>query len=616
MSRKFSQDFVSKVAEANNLVDIIGRYTQLKSSGGGFMGRCPFPDHQEKTPSFSVSEVKQVYHCFGCQKKGNIYTFLQTYSGMSFPEAIEYLADNANIPLPVEMSQNLDEEQKNHQHKKRLSEANGLALQYFMQKLQELPEDHQVKKYLEERFLSPEIVQEFSIGYATDSWDGLLQFLNSKGFENSILEEVKLVRPKSSGGHYDLFRHRLIFPIHNLKADVVGFGGRVLSSQDQPKYLNSPESPIFHKGKILFNQHRASKFIRSEDSVVVVEGYMDAVALWRAGIRNVVATLGTALTSDHARALFRLTRNVTVLFDGDSAGIEAAQRSLPILLSGNLHPKGVILPDESDPDDYLNEKGPDALKKAVQSPEDLMMLLFRRNWAALSQRGPQGKVSAIDGVLPLLKAVPDPRLKELYVQEIAKSLQVSPSMLKDGFQPKPKSNDFSAQFSTQMQKKEQSNSVPGSLSQAEEKSYQIKGALKAEKILLKFAFSKDVFLRTIIEKNVIEEFITPPAKTLLSDLANQYRQNPERFDTYLSSFMDLVDLPEVLMEDQNPMDFESQKKLMSDCVKKLKEESIVRKMTEISKRLSLTTLSTEEKESDLRELHNLQRLKVSLKSSL
>src|SRR5437868_3538682 len=434
---KFSPEFIEKVRDANNLVDIISQYTQLKPTGSGLMGRCPFPDHQEKTPSFSLSETKQVYHCFGCHKKGNIFTFLQNYQGMSFPEAIEYLANRASIAMPEKNSSEANEYQDRQQERKKLlARVNKLANYYFIEQLKRQPVDHPVKKYIVKRGLSPDVLETFQIGYSTPEWDGLVKYLESKKVPMDLIEEARLAKARAGGktGHFDLFRDRLMFPILNPMGEAVAFGGRIID-QGEPKYLNSPETPVFVKGRILYGLAQTARYIRTEDQAIIVEGYMDLVALYQAGIRNAAATMGTALTPDHGKLLKRMTKNVVVLFDGDSAGQEAAERSLPILLSADVHPKGLTLPDGMDPDDYVKAKGAEALKDLMTKAPDLFVLILQR-WMEDYRGEASQKVKLCDQLKPILEVVPDSRLKDLYVQEAARRMSVPANWLKEAlFKP-------------------------------------------------------------------------------------------------------------------------------------------------------------------------------------
>ena len=421
---RFPPDFIERVAEANNIVDIISQYTQLKPTGGGLMGRCPFPDHPEKTPSFSVSEMKQVYHCFGCHKKGNIFTFLQFYNGMSFPEAIEYLANRAHIALPEVPSQDAQKQDFVAKKKKQIAAVNKHAAEFFRLQFKKLPSDHPAKVYASNRGLTGEILDTLQIGYTSEEWDGIIKYFESKAIPLALAEEAKLIKARSGGktGYFDLFRERLMFPIHSTMGEPIAFGGRILE-KGEPKYLNSPETPVFHKGKVLYGLAQTAKFIRSEDQAIVVEGYMDLISLYKSGITNVVATMGTALTPDHGKMLSRITKNIVVLFDGDSAGQTAAERSLPILLSAGLHPRGLVLPDNQDPDDYVTKHGPDALRNAIGQSTDLFSLILSM-WMKDYRGEAAQKVNLCDQLEPIFASIQDSRLRQLYLKDAAEKMRV------------------------------------------------------------------------------------------------------------------------------------------------------------------------------------------------
>ncbi|MBV2167493.1 MAG: DNA primase, partial [Bdellovibrio sp.] len=422
---RFSQDFIERVSEANNLVDIISQYTQLKQSGSGLMGRCPFPDHVEKTASFSVSETKQVYHCFGCHKSGNLFSFLRDYQGMSFPEAVEYLANRASIPMPAPEKEDEARDQV-AEKKKLLLKVNKLAATYFSEQLQRVPHDHPVRKYIASRGLSAEVIETFGIGYAVAEWDGLERHLASKQVPMALAEEARLVKARNNkSGYFDIFRDRLMFPIFSAMGEPIAFGGRYLEKKEnEPKYLNSPETPVFIKGKVLYGLSQTARYIRSEDMALIVEGYMDLVSLYQAGIRNVVATMGTALTPDHGKMLKRMTKNVVALFDGDSAGMEAAERSLPILLAADLYPKGLTLPNNMDPDDYVKKYGAEALKAELEKAPDLFVMILAR-WMEGYRGEASEKVKLADKLKPLFEVVPDQRLRDLYLAEAAQKMSVT-----------------------------------------------------------------------------------------------------------------------------------------------------------------------------------------------
>lgn len=425
---RFNPDFVDKVREANNIVDVIAPYTQLRSTGSNFMGRCPFPDHNDKTASFSVSEDKQLYNCFGCKKSGNIFTFLQTFNGYSFPECIEFLARRANIALP---ERDEDPREKSFRElREAVLATNRLAASYFEDAFKKLPDSSPIRVYAERRGLNQEIRETFGIGYSPDDWQGLVRAMRNRRIPLEVGEKGGLLKRSSRTGgesHYDLFRGRLMFPIVSTSGDVLGFGGRVLGD-DEPKYLNSPETPVFHKGKVLYGLDVTARYIRSQDEAVIVEGYMDAVALYGAGIKNVAAILGTAFTPDHGKLIRRMTPNVLMLLDGDRAGIQGAERSLPALLAADIRPRGLILADGKDPDDYLRENGPDALKEQMAKAGDLFTLLLTRHWMAGYRATSADRLAVVEqaaaALAPAGLGLLNSPMADLFIEEMAKFLDV------------------------------------------------------------------------------------------------------------------------------------------------------------------------------------------------
>lgn len=429
---RFPPDFVEKVREANNIVDVISPYTQLRSTGGGFMGRCPFPDHSDKSASFSVSEEKQLYNCFGCKKSGNIFTFLQVFNGYSFPESIEFLARRANIALPEKDED--PREKRNRETREAVLATNRLAASYFENAFAKLPVSHPVRVYAEKRGLSPAIVETFKIGFSPDDWQGFTNVMRARRIALEIGEQAGLVKrsTKHAGSdhaqsHFDIFRGRLMFPILSTSGDVLGFGGRILG-EGEPKYLNSSETPVFHKGKVLYGLDVTARFIRSQDEAIIVEGYMDAVALYGAGMKNVAAILGTAFTPDHGKLIRRMTPNVIMLLDGDKAGITGAERSLAALLAADIRPRGVLLPDGMDPDDFLREKGVVGLRAEMERASDLFTLLLTRHWMAGYRATAHDKLAVVEraatALAPAGVELLEQAMADLFIDETAKFLNI------------------------------------------------------------------------------------------------------------------------------------------------------------------------------------------------
>lgn len=639
---RFPQEFIERVQQANNLVDLISQHTQLRPVGNGLMGRCPFPDHQEKTASFSVSEIKQVYHCFGCKKQGNIFTFLQHYNGMSFPEAIEYLADRASMPLPVEENPREAAEYDQAKEKKRLlGKVNNYAAVFFLEQLKRKPSDHPVRKYIQKRGLTPETIETFGIGYAPSEWEALAQHLQSKNVPLSLAEEARLVvARKEKTGYFDMFRDRLIFPILNAMGEPVAFGGRIID-QGEPKYLNSPETPVFKKGQILYGLYQTAKFIRTEDVALIVEGYMDLVSLYQSGICNVVATMGTALTPDHGKMLKRLTRNVVALFDGDSAGMDAAERSLPILLAADLHPKGLTLPDGMDPDDYVKKYGAEALKVELERAPDLFVMILQR-WMENYRAEPSQKVQMADKLKPLFASVPDTRLRDIYVNEAAVRLQVSDSWLRESTGLPLKSNTYkqasapansrsstssrgaSAPYAHAAKVNSQTNhspSAPTSVSQQggmEGEKISLKGLSKAELLLGNLVLKSRANFALFLEEKILDSVSHIGLKKILEKAADVYGQDLDKFDKLTSLFVNYVDQPELLfvddistgVKDAGEFDHETEEKLLRDCFKKVRDHYLKEQARNLTD--GLKSGLTPEK---LEQIMQIQRNRHSLKNN-
>ncbi|MEK2689622.1 DNA primase [Bdellovibrio sp. GT3] len=618
---RFSQDFIERVSEANNLVDIISQYTQLKQSGSGLMGRCPFPDHAEKTASFSVSEVKQVYHCFGCHKSGNLYSFLRDYQGMSFPEAVEYLANRASIPIPAPEAHDPQRDQAADK-KKSLLKVNKLAADYFSEQLRRVSNDHPVKKYIASRGLSQEVIDTFGIGYAIAEWDGLERVLQNKQVPMALAEEARLVKARNGKpGYFDIFRDRLMFPIFSPMGEPIAFGGRYLEKKEtEPKYLNSPETPVFIKGRVLYGLSQTARYIRSEDQALIVEGYMDLVSLFQAGIRNSVATMGTALTPEHGKMLKRMTRNVVALFDGDSAGMEAAERSLPILLAADLYPKGLTLPNSMDPDDYVKKYGSEALKAELDRAPDLFMLILGRWMEGYRGDAPE-KVKLADKLKPLFEVIPDQRLRDLYLAESAQKMNVTLPWLRQavGLQSSgPVYSQNRSSFSRTVQPNQgaqQTNqtAAPQASDSVEGGKITLKGASKAEAMLLGLVLKSRANFELFVNENVLASIAHAGVKKILEKATDVYRQDLNKFDKLTSLLVSYVDHPELLFveapasEGDPGFDEEAEAKLLRDCFKRVRDNFL----RDQAKQLALE-LKSEPSSEKLEQIMKAHRDRLSL----
>jgi len=404
-------DFIQSLLARIDIVEVIDPYVKLKKAGANFSACCPF--HSEKTPSFTVSPSKQFYHCFGCGAHGTAIGFLIEYAGKTFPDAVEDLARDAGIEVPRQAM--VRSEAERPQDDAALSELMLLAARHYRARLRETP---RAIDYLKSRGLSGEIALRFGIGYAPDSWQGLADVVPYAG---KSVETAGLVIAGDGGKRYDRFRDRIMFPIHDQGGRVIGFGGRVLD-KGEPKYLNSPETPLFSKGRELYGLLQARSAIREAGKVVVVEGYMDVVALAQHGVSYAVATLGTATTPMHAQRLLRITDHVVFCFDGDDAGRRAAWRALenalPVVSDGK-NVSFLFLPDGEDPDDFIRSRGKAAFEAALAAATPLSEFLIQQLSARHPPQSAEGKAALLHAAKPLLEALKAPVLSALVRRRFA-----------------------------------------------------------------------------------------------------------------------------------------------------------------------------------------------------
>jgi DNA primase len=364
----FSEDIISRVRDSVDIVDLISGYVSLKKTGKNHLGLCPF--HAEKTPSFNVNPEKQIFHCFGCGVGGDAFKFLELQEGLNFPEAVRQLAGKAGIPLPAD-SGSRREDKKAEDERKALLTIIADASSYYRKEL-EGPAGNAARAYLKKRGVTDQVVQEFAIGFSRPEWDGLLQHLKHKGYAFGQMEKAGLIVKRSEGeGYYDRFRGRIIFPIRDISGNVIAFGGRVMDDS-LPKYLNSPETPLYSKSNVLYCLDKAKEPARKQKYFIIVEGYLDAIACHQYGAQNAVATLGTALTEGHLRLMRRFAQNLVLIFDPDPAGVKAAMRGLDLFVSSGMKVNVVSLPDNDDPDTFLKKNGYEAFASCLRKSEKFM----------------------------------------------------------------------------------------------------------------------------------------------------------------------------------------------------------------------------------------------------
>lgn len=408
MKDSSSTSAIADIKARLSIVDVIQGFVSLKKSGKNHIGLCPF--HDDNNPSMHVNDEKGFFHCFSCGAGGDVFGFLMRYSNIGFREALKELARKAGVRLPAPRPRTKSEKKK-EVASARFFEINSLVCSFYSNNLHRSEKNSaRARKYLESRGISSEIIEEFKLGFAPDSWDAIVKFASARNIGIKELEELGLVVARESGsGHYDRFRNRIIFPIDEITGQICGFGGRVLSEDDpkQPKYMNSPESPVFDKRSVLYGLYRSKSEIGRERKAVLVEGYMDFIKLYANGIRNVVATLGTAFTNDHARVLRRFCEEVVIVYDGDTAGIRSAVRAGEILLEQGISSSICRIPDGLDPDDYLEEHGSESLAGLIEAAVDVSDFIIDDTFARYREKK-MSSGESIRFLVDLVSKIKDP----------------------------------------------------------------------------------------------------------------------------------------------------------------------------------------------------------------
>jgi DNA primase len=407
MAKFGSDSIVEEVRQATDIVDVISQYVRLQKRGKNYLGLCPF--HNEKTPSFTVNREKGLYHCFGCGVGGNVFTFLTQYEKISFGEALRQLAARANMTLPSYNSEKQNEVDE-------VLDVNEKAGRYYRDMLRS-DEGAEALSYLrEKRQFTDETIEKFMIGYAPDRWDGLLNYMKKKGTDEKVIEKSGLILKRQDGsGYYDRFRARVMFPVQSPSGRIIAFGGRTLKADEKAKYINSPETAAYTKGKTLFGIYHAKDAIIEKDAAILVEGYADLIALHQAGIQNVVASSGTALTIEQIQYISRYTKNVYLVYDADTAGQDASLRGSDILLEQGINVFIVELPSGEDPDTFVLSQGSEEFMRLIQ--EAMNVVEFKA--ALLQRREPKSQFVIVQSIVESLAKIKDAIRVNLYVKDLA-----------------------------------------------------------------------------------------------------------------------------------------------------------------------------------------------------
>lgn len=397
---RFPQTFIEDLKRQADIVRIVQDYVPLKKAGTNWRAPCPF--HKETKPSFNVNPAKEMFFCFGCHKGGTVFNFIMEMERVTFPEAIKIIADKTGVPLPRMMED--DRFEARQRDSDQVIELNQWALQWWQDQLQSKAAAS-VRQYLKQRGITEETTETFRLGFAPDSWDALSTHLRQKGATQEQLEKSGLVVKKDEGGSYDRFRGRLIFPVFDTRGNVVAFGGRTLDPDGDPKYLNSPETPAYTKGRHLYGLHLTRDEIRRQEFAILVEGYLDLIVPYQHGVRNIVASLGTALTPDQVKLIGRFARKVLVNYDGDRAGVQAAKRAIETILAEDIEVKVLVLPDNADPDDFIRKNGVSEYNRRRGEAQPHIQFVIDQAVRDRNLHSPADKAAAVEETLPFIRAV-------------------------------------------------------------------------------------------------------------------------------------------------------------------------------------------------------------------
>ena len=551
----YPSDFLEQLRCASDIVSLISEDTVLKGQGDRFMGLCPFPEHNEKTPSFSASQSKQLYNCFGCQNSGNIFTYLQKQRGMNFIEAVEYLARKAGLSLPKPNTV------KPTHFNPRFFDLSEKICSFYEQQTKQTSVNQPIKNYLKKRGWTEEIIKSFRLGYAPKG-NILLSFLKSQQEKKTAIE-LGLLNRSTAGDIYDNFRHRLIFPIISIRKQVIGFGARALDNSS-PKYINSKESQIFHKGHIFYGLNESARYLRQESFALIVEGYTDFLSLWQEGFKNLVATLGTALTKHHARLLKRYVDSVVLVFDGDEAGLSASERSLPLLLSEGLRVKFLSLPKEQDPDDFIRANGKQAFQTRLKSAKDLFFFILQKKYEEFKEKG-QEDIHLIEEIAPLLAVVQNTALQMIYKQRLLDLFGSDARIMEKTLNEKLR--NFSNTDTFEQKINSQSDSPPV---------FSLAEALDSERLILVLCLEAEEILRQFIDLNGLSLLKTQGMIKIFKKIEKHYRQSSSNFDKFIHLIINEVSNIRLIFKASYPIlneaSLESQKKIFQDCVNSLKKK--------------------------------------------
>lgn len=557
-----SEEKISEIRDRASILEVVSDYVSLKKTGRNHKGLCPF--HSEKTPSFMVNEEKQIFHCFGCGEGGDVFAFLMKTGHFSFPEAAEELAKRYGIKLLRRESSPL--QKKEMAKREVLFRINQLASDYFHDLLTQKREGEVGRKYLTQRSVSEEIIKEHRLGYSPERWDGLVQHLIEKKVPLELAWELGLILPKKKEGWYDAFRKRVIFPIFDLHQRVVGFGGRLIG-EGEPKYINSSESSLYHKGEVLYGLQAARRYVSERDGVIIVEGYFDLLTLHQYGLKHSVAMLGTALTTQHIRTLRRYTKNVITVFDPDPAGIQATLRTLPLFLEEEVTGKTVLLPKGEDPDTFLKKGNLEGFEKRLAEAIPLIDFFFEWLMKTHDPKSIDGKVNIAKEGMAMIRKIPEKIRKDFYVRALAERLDLKESVLYEMIRSTPAERTRPAEG---LKKRPPEESLP-----------------KSEEIVVRLMVHHPELIPTISGEGILDEFESPLLKRLGQGLEGIFQK---RGKLNLTEALGEVDegLKERLCEyafQESGAEGDQRERILKDCIEKIRRRKSKKDESDLLRRI-------------------------------
>jgi DNA primase len=574
---------IDQIQEKTDIVELISGYAPLKKAGRNYKAPCPF--HNEKTPSFIVSPDKQIYHCFGCGAGGNVFSFLMRIENLQFPEAVEMLAEKAGIVVPRSAGARQGEDPL----AAKIYAMNEAACGFFQDCL---AGKDTAREYLVSRGVGDETIKKFRIGYAPDAWEGLLTFFRKKNFDLSIIEKSGLAIPNDKGGRYDRFRNRIIFPIIDLKNRVLGFGARVLDSS-LPKYINSPETPVYSKGRNLYGLNFSKDAIRAKNYALIVEGYLDFLIPYQAGAENIIATLGTALTTDQIKLLKRFASTVIMVYDPDEAGEAASLRNLDLFIGEDVNVYIAELPKGLDPDSFIRKNGAEEFNKLIKSGKNLFDYKLDKLMKRFDMRTAHGKAGIVGEMLPTISRINNAVVKSELIKKLAQRLSIDIDAVKE--EMKKVKQDYSKGRYT--------------VTPVEAR----KDSRTAEMIILALMIESADLVGKVIDLLPAEEYRNSTVRDIATLIYGMHRENravnPARLINHLGTG---TEASAIVSEAASMLEFLTDKeKTLNDCVARIKKDNIQDRLNALQARIR--TAHGKQDEATWKELvteyDSLERLK-------